>query len=214
MEGDQIITVTQQPSWISDEDIAELLHDAHKTTLEAGMHYAVLKQNGKDIRKRLGSDGVFFVAVTADKQLLGVSGISFYDKYNRWFTEGKPCAEVKLEGVRDSYKGKGINGMIHKAVYEYAYERVDLLVTHTAQQNSIVIRNDLNRGWHVVDYDSWKATDYYSIILAKWKDGCPFSEQSCRLHFLLRKYRTKLIKNRYGQYRMPICFFRQKLRNR
>ena len=195
------IIIKQQPEWISDDDIVALLHDAHKSTLEAGMHYSVLNQKGTDIRKRIGKDGVFFVALLDGKELVGVSGITYNDKSKAWYLKGKPYYEVKLEGVKPDFKGKGINGLLHREIYNYAFNRVDVLVTHTAEHNNIVIRNDLSRGWKLVDFASWKTTDYYSVVMAKWKNKCPYTTTICNVVFILKKYKTKIMKNQFGQYR-------------
>ncbi len=184
------IQIIQQPEWISDDEIADVLHDAHQTTLAAGMHYTVLNQNGEDIRNRLGTDGCFFVALLDGKELLGVSGVSFYEKSNAWYAKGKPYAEVKLEGVKNAYKGMGINGMLHRKIYDYAFERVNVLITHTAEKNKLVIRNDLNRGWKKVDFNSWRTTDYYSVIMAKWKNECPYSQLHCTIRYYMKKAYT------------------------
>lgn len=184
------IQIIQQPEWISDDEIADVLHDAHQTTLAAGMHYTVLNQNGEDIRNRLGTDGCFFVALLDGKDLVGVSGVSFYEKSNAWYAKGKPYAEVKLEGVKNAYKGMGINGMLHRKIYDYAFTRVDVLMTHTALQNRLVIRNDLNREWKKVDFNSWRMTNYYSVIMAKWKNGCPYSKLHCTIRYYIKKAYT------------------------
>ena len=201
MDGLSDIQIIEQPDWISDDEIADVLHDAHQTTLAAGMHYSVLTQNGADIRARLGGNGRFFVALKDGKELVGVSGISFFERSKSWYAKGQPYAEVKLEGVRNEFKGMGINGLLHKRIYEYAFDKVNVLVTNTAVQNSIVRRNDLKRGWTIVDFTSWKSTDYYSVVMAKWKDGCPYSKAECRFRFLMKKCRVMLLKNRFGQTR-------------
>lgn len=195
-----IINIIPQPDWISDDDIAELLHDAHKSTLEKGMNYAVLTQNGKDIRKRIGENGIFFVALLDGNKLAGVTGLAFNKKSNAWYARNKTCAEVKLVGVKSEYKGLSIFDKLQDIVYQYAFQKVDLLLTNTAAENYIMLNNNLRRGWKVVDYISWKNTNYYSIIMAKWKDGCPYSDTFCKFNYILRKLITKTLKTKDGNY--------------
>lgn len=204
------IHILIQPDWISDDDICDVLHEAHQSTLEAGMHYSVLEQTGKDIRRRIGENGVFFVAVDEDNQPVGVSGLSFHERSSAWYAKGRPCAEVKLEGVRKAYKGMGINSMLHDAIYRYAFERVDVLTTNTAVQNTIVRKADEKRGWVYVDFVSWSATDYYSVVMAKWKGRAPYSRAYCLLRYTWQKCRTVILKNRSGQYRRAFELMRHR----
>lgn len=204
------IRILIQPDRISDDDICDLLHEAHQSTLDAGMHYSVLNQTGKDIRRRIGENGVFFVAVDEDDQPAGVLGVSFYEKSSAWYAKGKPYAEVKLGGVRQAYKGMGIYSMLLDAIYPYAFERVDVLTTNTAVQNTIIRKADEKRGWVYVDFVSWTATDYYSVVMAKWKDTVPYNRAYCLLRYTWQKCRTVILKNRSGQYRRAFELMRHR----
>ncbi len=204
------IQIIKQPEWVTDDQIVSLLHNAHQTTLQKGMHYSVIDQNGQDIRRRIGDNGVFFVALIDNKILAGVSGISFCPEGAEWYIKGKPYAEIKLEGVREEYKGLGINGMLHRAIYDYAYNYVDILITQTATQNKIMQNADKKRGWHYVDYVSRKSTNYYSVVMAKWKTAPPISSIYCHYKYFCSKTRTRILKTRNGEYR-SIFFFLYKL---
>lgn len=194
------IEITQKPKWITYDEIADVLHDAHRATFEKGMRYSVLNQNGQDLRRRIGEDGVFFVALLNNKTLVGVTGVSFKNKSNAWYTQNKPYAEIKLVGVRSEYKGLGIYNRLQEEAYKYAFERVELLMTHTATQNTILLNNNIKRGWKFVDYLSWDSTNYYSIVMAKWRNECPYSDTYCRARFVFNKCKTKLMKTKNGEY--------------
>ncbi len=192
--------IVQQPDWISDDEIADILHDAHKSTLEKGMHYSVLTQRGKEVRERIGENGCFFVALLEGKELVGVTGVSFKKRSTAWYIKNKPYAEIKLVGVKSDYKGHGIYGMLQEKVYNYAFQHVEILTTNTAVKNTILINNNLKRGWDFVDFVSWKNTDYYSVVMAKWKDGCPYLPVYRRIRFMINKWKTKAIKTESGEY--------------
>ena len=181
------ITVMEKPDWISYDEIADVLHDAHKENLSRGLDYSAAIQSGEEIEALLHDNGRFYVALADGKKVVGVSAIRLREKSFRWFGQKKPYGKVMLEGVRPEYQGLGINSMLRKEIYDYAYQYVDFLELDTAEKNTKAIAINKKHGWIPVDYITRKTNHFYSVVMARWKDGCPYSVLDCQLHFLKNK---------------------------
>ena len=245
LESSQVaLKVMEKPDWISYEEITDVLHDAHMSTAEKGMHFVALNQTAEETEKRLGEDGKFFVVLASDGSrgesspsapegqeapspsasegrgepspldpnetaqpgnqyiLAGVGAISFYKSCKGWYGKGQPYADIKMVGVRNEYKGQGISSMLYKALEEYGFSQVNLITMNTAEMNAIVLGSNARHGWKRVDFRSWTKTDYYSVVMAKWKDACPFSDAVIKRQYELRKAKTRFLRNAQGKRRL------------
>lgn len=204
-----MIRIIEKPEWISFEEITDVLHDAHRSNTDSGMQFKAAVQTPQDTEKRLGSDGRFFVALTDDSYLAGVAAISYHESGSYWFNKGRPCMEVKMVGVREAFKGRGISGMLYSKMEEYGFSRVDILFMNTAEENQIVLKSNGHHGWRFVDYKHWPETNYYSPFMAKWKNGCPYSDSYRHIRFMLRYFRARLLRTKSGSYRMPFALIKR-----
>lgn len=220
------IEIIQQPEFISDDDIAALLHDAHQSTKEKGMNFTASYFTGEQNRKRLGEDGVFYVALAEaapaagqgqseavpaasqepaeaapaakDKELAGVLAVCYEKDCKLWCHQGKDFAELKMMGVSTKFKGQGISSKLNDVVIKDAFERTDLITFNTAEHNQRVIDFYERRGFVKVNYRSYRSTNYYSVELAKWRDGCPYSAFTCKLRYALIRLKVRLFYKETG----------------
>lgn len=204
----QTIQVMEKPEWFSYDDIAEVLHAAHKKNISRGLNYSAGTQSGAEIESILKDQGKMFVASCGDK-LVGVGALFLGTRSNSWYGKGKPYGKVRFEAVLPEYQGMGISSLIRKKIEEEAYQQVDLLVLDTAERNHLVRRINRKRGWYEVGCLSWKTNNYYSVVMAKWRDGCPFSQTT-----ILKKYWKNTLKRhlkvtRYGETRKSLILFRR-----
>ena len=191
------IEIVKQPEFISDDDIAALLHDAHQSTKEKGMNFTASYFTGEQNRKRLGEDGVFYVAL-ADKELAGVLAVCYEKDCKLWCHKGKDFAELKMMGVSTKFKGLGISSQLNEVVIKDAFGRTDLITFNTAEHNQRVIDFYERRGFVKVNYRSYRSTNYYSVELAKWRDGCPYSAFTCKLRYALIRLKVRLFYKETG----------------
>lgn len=196
--------IMEKPDWISYEEIADVLHDAHRANVKKGMHFVASSQDGAETERRLGEEGKFFVALSETNELIGVGAIAFMPSCRDWYGKGQACGEIKMVGVPEKYKGKGISTAIYHALEEYGFSRCDLLVMNTAKDNRIVLDSNARHGWEYVDFKSWKKTDYYSACMAKWKNGCPYNKFIRRLMFNFRRVYTFAVRKENGELRFPL----------
>lgn len=183
----QTITVMEKPDWISYDEIAELLHQAHRQNVEQGLQYMAASQNGEEIQKRLHGPARLYVALNENRELIGVSAIELKEHSKSWYGLNKPYGLVKLEGVRPDCQGMGVQSTLRREIEKYAFQHVDLLQLDTAEKNHHAVAVFKKQGWIPVSYLSRKTNNFYSIIMAKWKNGCPFSKAECAFRFWKRK---------------------------
>lgn len=194
--------VVEKPDWISYDMIAEVLHDAHKSNVEKGMRFVASFQDGRETERRLGECGKFFVALTDEDEIAGVGAVSLHDSCTGWYGKKQPYSEIKMVGVPEKYKGLGISSALYRKMEEFGFSVNELMIMNTARDNHIVLDSNARHGWTYVDYKSWPRTDYYSPVMAKWKNGCPYSLKFCRLMFNYRRLYTILVRRKNGQQRL------------
>ena len=201
--------IQQKPEWISYDEIVDVLKDAHTDTADKGMHFTALTQTPEETEKRvLEHNGVFFVALSQDNELLGVGAILFHKKGHSWYNRNKPYAAITMVGVRKKVKGKGISNGIYREMEKLGFSRVNILTMNTAENNKIVLESNFRHGWKYVDVKSWSNTDFYSIAMAKWKDGCPYHKLFLQIMYKERQIMTHLIFKENGEYRMLLSAIR------
>ena len=196
------IEIIQKPDQISLEQITDLLHEAHTSTAGKGMHFMAYTQTPEDTKRRLGNNGVFYVAL-CDGELAGCAAVRFHDKGKKWYCKDPEYAEIKMVAVGNQYKGLGLSNKLYEALEDYAFARCDFITMNTAVENTLVVERNKRHGWKVIDYCSWKSTDYYSVVMGKWKN-CPFSDRYIKTRYLVREKIVNLIKDRNGDFRIPI----------
>lgn len=196
-----MITVMEKPEWISYDEIAELLHEAHRENVGKGLNYSASHQNGGEIKALLHENGKFYVALINGNELAGVSAIEIRERSTRWFAKEQPYGEIKLEGIKPEYQGMRISSMLREAIAEYAFQRIELLVLDTAEKNKHAIAINKKRGWRIVDYTSRQTNNFYSVVMAQWKNGCPYSEGERLFHFWIKKAYVRLRYTKYGKQR-------------
>lgn len=195
------VTIIEKPDSVSYDEIASVLHDAHKSNIEKGMHFSAAAQSGDEIRKHLHGSGRFYIAAIGNA-VVGVGAVRFR-QIDKWFHQGY-CADIVSVGIRSAYKGQGISKLLFSKLEQEAFKECGIVIMNTAEHNEIMLSSRLHDGWCFVDYLSHKGTDFYSIMLAKWKNGCPFSQTHCTRMFAFRKTRMKLVRDINGKDRLFI----------
>ena len=62
----------------------------------------------------------------------------------------------------------------------------------TAEKNVNIQKVFIKNGFRLVDFEVYKSP-HYSVVMAKWLNGCPYSKWECWWRFHWRKLRTKAI---------------------
>jgi len=184
------IKIIEKPDWISWDDIHEVLYAAHKKNIEKGivMNYALF--SGEKIKKKLGDEGVCWVALCGDK-VVGTNSVTFFQG-NSWWNKGKKVAHGCFTGILKEYQGIGIMEEFNKKYRELILKKgVDISEGETAEDNRIM-RKVLEKTGHKTVSFYAPPSNHYNVRVVKWLNGCPFSDKYIERRFKLAKFLTKL----------------------
>ena len=184
------ITIMEKPEWISWDDIHELLLAAHKKNIEKGIIMGYAQMSGEEIRKKLGKEGVCWVALCGDK-LVGTNSVTFF-RGKGWWNYGKTVAHGCFTGILQEYQGIGILDEFYKRYREYILSKgVDFSEGDTAEDNHIMRKILEKRGAKTVSYYSTRS-NHYNVRIVIWLKRCPFSDKYIERRFKISKFLTKL----------------------
>ncbi|MBR3010313.1 MAG: GNAT family N-acetyltransferase [Prevotella sp.] len=187
------IRIIPKPESISWDVISDVLHQAHRANAEKGFVQNTAFISGNEIKGKVGN-GLCVVAIDGNK-IVGTLSATPKLK-NAWFFHGNALYYMLL-AILPEYQGKGIYKRLISVREEYTKKLgVNLTYMYTAEKNIKMQQLAEKEGFIPVGYSVSSQTDYYSVILAKWSDSCPYSNFYCKFRFLLSKYYIKL---RYKQ---------------
>lgn len=182
----------EKPDWVSWDSILDCIRLSHQVNDKRGFHMTNQEMSAEDLQKKLRS-GHCFVALDGDKVIGTCSTI--IRKGNRWWSKGKTIAYNCLDGVLPEYQGTDVfidmRGLRSRFIKNSG---VDIIQFNTAEQNKVVQKMALKRGAKYVQYSATgRGANYYSVLMAEWLNGCPFSDKYCNFRFKLSKYLIKAL---------------------
>ena len=185
------IRIMEKPDYVSWDEIHDVLWAAHKENRDAGMHMKYPNLPSDQLEGLLGDRGHCFVALDGRK-VVGTCSYRVF-KRKRWYTGRQDVVSLILDALLPEYRGKGI----YPKLYHYREEQLkelgfNLIDMDTAEKNEKIQQLFLKDGFRYVDYMVYQSP-HYSIVMAKWLNGCPFSKWECWWRFHWRKFRTRLI---------------------
>lgn len=179
------IQVVEKPDWVTWDDVKQCLFEAHAENRAKGINMAHYQWPAEKIKESLGEKGVVLVALDG-KRLVGTAAIG--DKIGKtWYTRGA-YAYICFDAVVPEYSGKGIFKLLDSKREQMA---IDLgyktLVFDTHSKNVHRQRIALKNGFRLVRFFRAASKDHYSVVMAKWLDGCPYSSIYCWIKFQVSK---------------------------
>lgn len=180
-----MIIVCKKPSNVSWDTISNVLQKAHKNNEEKGFVQKTANISGKEIEERVRS-GQCFVAMDGDKI---VGTLSVAHKYKKsWFVKGEVLYYMLL-GILPEYQGRGIYSKLIAAREEYAKtHNFEVTYMYTSENNKKMQQLAQKEGFHFVSYSVSSKTNYYSVVMAKWQNTCPFPDWYFSFRYQLSKY--------------------------
>ena len=147
---------------------------------------------GEDLRKTIGY-GTCFVALL-DGKVIGTTSVNFVN-LNRWWSKKQSVAYYSNTAVLPEFRGTDVYIEMTKLMSNFVKESgVRLHQFNTAEQNKAVIKMNERFGYKKVQYSATgKGADYYSVIMCKWDDGCPYSDRFCNFMFKLSRFVVKAL---------------------
>ena len=193
-----------KPEWVSWDDVQNCQRASHEENNKKGFHMTCQDLTGEELRLSIG-DGMCFVALDGEK-VIGTTSVKFLHQ-NRWWNKGLRVAYYCYAGVLPGYKDENVFLNLVELRDEYLKtEKFDMIQTNTAEDNMLVQKLNLRRGFKYVQFSaSGKGPqfDYYSVIMAKWIHGCPYSDFYCNFMFKLSKVIIKTLWKPCYRLRIP-----------
>lgn len=185
------IQIIEKPDWVSWDDIKQCLYEAHAANRANGINMAHYQWPAEKFIETIGENGRMFVALDGEK-LVGVAAVCERNG-NSWYAKGK-YAYMGFAGVLTEYKGHGIYNELIKIREDYVKQQGYEVMTFDTHQNNKVVQNvALKNGYRYVRFFQAASKDHYSVVMAKWIEGCPFSNIYCETKYLVSKMKTLLI---------------------
>lgn len=176
----QQVIVVEKPLEFSWDAIHEILFAAHSDKNKDGGAQITAYLTGKELKEKVG-DGKCFVALM-DGKLVGTGSVSIRER-NYWYSQGK-IAYYCFDAILPDFQGHGIYSKIDTARDEFVRQLgLNVIYTHTSSRNKKMQEIKMKQGYRLVGFSAFKSTNYYSITLAKWIDGCPYSKWHCSLRY-------------------------------
>lgn len=144
------------------EEVLRLIKESFQERLLDGLNFTCSRMSIEQFRQRV-SDGVVFVAIDDGKKLVGTGSLHVYidDAICRY-------GYVEYLAVHPAYKRSGIGSMILNAQMKYLEERKCLYaLSDTAVGATSSVRCHLKNGFKKIGVESYRSTDYYSILFRK-----------------------------------------------
>lgn len=185
------IHIIEKPDWVSWDDIHQVLYASHEVNRKRGMYFATAELSGDKLRDAVG-DGKCFVAIDGDK-VVGTCSVKIKNLH-RWFAKG-PTAYYMYSGILPEYQGQGIYSLLEDARDRYVDENhIEVIYVYTSEGNFKQIKQKLSRGFQRAGVSASRNTQYYSILLVRWKTPPP--SWYVQFRFQLSKCITLLRYNR------------------
>lgn len=186
------IQIMEKPDWVSWDDIHEALWKAHEKNREKGIYMRYPSLSGDELRNLIGEQGKCFVAIY-DGKIIGTN--AYILKQNRrWYAKGQTVAHLCLASVLPEYQGSTVyfNLVRHRQKYIDGLG-IKIVDMDTEDNNKMVQKLLLKQGFKYVGYMLCKTPNpHYSVIMARWLNGCPFSDRYCAFRFWVSKLKVRL----------------------
>ena len=201
------VKIIEKPDTISFEAIWDILHRAHSTNLEKGIIMHTTELSADELERYIQPEGKCFIAIK-DDEIIGTASYRIRKRID-WYVQGKFLDEV-LVGVVPEHTGEHIYSLLYNAIETSARElEIPLIVFNTAENNKRKQIICKKKGFQYVGFFVAEDNDHYSVIMAKWLDGCPFSKTKIWFRYHKRK---NYIRFRYkpGKIERPLFSFIKK----
>lgn len=179
-----------KPETVSWESIHECIAKAHESNRNNNFSMQNSNMSAHELENYLNG-GYCFVAILDDK-IIGTNSLKVV-KSKHWWAKGNIGYEC-LTAIDPKYRNTGAYFGLRKIRTEFARNLgVKVLQFDTSEDNKNVQMIDLKFGFKYVNYFASPKTWYYSVVMVKWLDGCPYSEWYCKFRYLLSKYIVRFI---------------------
>lgn len=183
-----------KPEWVSWDSVQECQRKAHEATNNTkGFHMFVQDISGDALGQYMDKNGQCFIALKGDK-VVGMCGVK-YMKGKKWWSRGKKVAYHTIDAIIPEYQGTDVYFELQDLRMKYVLESgADMIQSNTAEKNTNIRKIGKVKKFKEVQFSATsKNVDYYSVIMVKWLNGCPYSDRFIKFMFELSKVVVKAI---------------------
>lgn len=185
------IQYTLKPDWVTWEQIKECMSKAHEPNRKKGI---VMQNQFMSIEEfeEYYKNAFCFVALE-DNQVIGTSSFKIM-KRNVWWAKNKPVAYEFGDAIIPKYRGTDVYyDLLALRAKHIEDAGIRILQFDTAENNKLVQKLSVKKGAKRVKLYSSRKTWYYSVVMVKWLDGCPYSNRYCDFRFKLSSFIVKTV---------------------
>lgn len=180
-----------KPDWVSWAAIKECFLKAHESNRKKGVVMQNQFMTPEEFEQNY-KDAYFFVALRGE-EVIGTSAF-FIRTMNKWWARNKKVIYNCADAIIPEFKGTDVyldlTGLRTKYIKETG---IRIIQSDTEENNKLILKlNDKHGGKKVKLYASPK-TWYYSVVMVRWLDGCPYSDWYCNFRFILSCLFVKLL---------------------
>lgn len=179
-----------KPGWVTWEQIKECMVRAHEPNRKKGI---VMQNQFMSIEefKEYFLNTTCFVAIKG-KEVIGTMSFKIVEM-NQWWAKGEKVVYNCADAIIPEYQGTDVYLELMLLREKYIRKSGVRMVQSDTPENNILIRkiNAKKKGKEVKLYASPK-TWYYSVVMVRWLDGCPYSDWYCNFRFRLSSIIVKL----------------------
>jgi hypothetical protein len=180
-----------KPDWVSWAAIKECFIKAHESNRKKGVVMQNQFMTPEEFEKAY-KDAYFFVALHGE-EVIGTSAF-FIRKMNKWWARNKKVIYNCGDAIIPEYKGTDVYTDLLAFRAKYIEKTgIRIMWFDTAEDNKLVQKLTMRKGAKKVQLYASPKTWYYSVVMVKWMDGCPYSDWYCNFRFKLSSFIVKLI---------------------
>ena len=179
-----------KPDWVTWQDIKNCMIKAHEPLRKKGVVMQNQTMSVEEFETEY-KDTTCFVALK-DKEVVGMCSCKI-TKVKMWWHKGDIFYSFG-DAIIPEYRGTDVYLGLQKIRLDYIKQSgVRVLFFNTEENNKLVQKLNMKKGAKCVKFYASPKTSYYSVVMARWLDGCPYSDGYCNFRYNLSKFLVKTL---------------------
>ena len=185
------ITYMPKPEWVKGDAIKECLIKAHEPNRAKGIVMQNQFMSAEEFDVYL-KNAYCFVALK-DNRVIGTMVFKIL-KCNKWWAKGQDVIYNCMDAICPEYQGTDVYLELRSLREKYIKKTgLRIIQSLTAENNYLIQKISAKMGGKLVRFVASSETDYYSVVMVRWLDGCPFSDRYCNFRYKLSEFIVKTI---------------------
>ena len=178
-----------KPDWVSWQDIKECMIKAHDPLRKKGVIMQNQTMTAEEFEMEY-KNAFCFVALNG-KDVVGTCALKIV-KVNRWWHKGDTLYHFG-DAIVPEFRGSDVYFGLQKIRSDFEKDTgIRVIYFNTEENNKLVQKLNLKKGAKRVKLFASSKTWYYSVVMARWLDGCPLSDCYCNLRYKLSNFLVKM----------------------